>query len=213
VKAIRTDEVDRLFNVLGVEYWLGVRSPTHIDLRPRDLVHAKCSAYADRRLRASGWIVAREVEIGDARSRGWIDLLAYHPVRRLLLVIEVKTELIDIGALERTFAWYEREALAASRRLGWHPRTQVGAVLVLDSNANRRRIVAAHDVFARAFPGHAVELRRVVAGVVDPDTRRHLVLIDPRSRRSIWLHAAHAHGRRVPPAYENYAAALRALSR
>ena len=47
-----------------------------------------------------------------------MDLLAWHPATGLLLVIEVKTELHDLGANERQLNWYEREAWAAARRLG-----------------------------------------------------------------------------------------------
>ena len=49
---------------------------------------------------------------------GWIDVLAYHPGTGMLVVIEVKTELHDIGAEQRRFASYERESYAAARRLG-----------------------------------------------------------------------------------------------
>lgn len=54
--------------------------------------------YVARRLDQAGWLVATEVEVGDARWRGFVDLLAFHPVERLLLIIEVKIELDDISA-------------------------------------------------------------------------------------------------------------------
>jgi transcriptional regulator with XRE-family HTH domain len=213
VRSVRSDELDPLLGALGVEYWLGVRGPTHVDLRPVDLVHAKCSAYVDRRLRAAGWRVAREVEIGGGpRSRGWIDLLAYHPTRRLLLLIEVKTELLDLGAIERTIGWYEREAVAAAGRFGWSPRQVVSALLVLDSTANDVAIRTAHDVLARSFPARARRLRGLLAGEDPGEDVRFLALIDPRSRRSSWVRSTRIDGRRTKPAFADYADALRLLS-
>lgn len=76
--------------------------------RQHDTVHAICSGYVDRRLHRAGWTVAREVEIVHGRSHGWIDLLAFEPTTRTLVVIEVKTRLDDIGGLERQAAWYVR---------------------------------------------------------------------------------------------------------
>lgn len=211
-RTVRSDEVDRLLTVLGVEYWLGARGPAHLDLRPSDLLHAKCSAYADRRLRAAGWQVAREVEIGGPRSRGWIDLLAYHPARRLLLIIEVKTELLDLGAIERTIGWYEREAIVAARRRGWTPGRVASVLLILDSVANDGAIRTAPDLLARAFPGRATGFRAVLAGDEPADGARFLAVIDPRSRSSTWARSSRIDGRRSAPAFQDYADALRRLS-
>src|SRR4029079_19706825 len=74
----------------------------------RDAVHARCSAYVQRRLDADGWTVMREVEVSDGRLRGWIDLVAFDPRSGTVLVIEVKTSIDDIGRLERQVGWYTR---------------------------------------------------------------------------------------------------------
>ena len=62
-----------------------------------DLVHAACAGYVARRLGRAGWHVLLEVEVGDGRGRGWIDLLAFRESDRSLLIVEVKTEIIDVG--------------------------------------------------------------------------------------------------------------------
>jgi hypothetical protein len=128
------------------------------------------------------------------------------------LIIEVKTELLDLGAIERTMGWYEREAVAAARRLGWRPLRSASALLVLDSEANDRAIRAARDVLARAFAGRATALRRVVSGEDAVDGARFLSSIDPRSRRSVWLRTTTTDGRRTAAPYADYADALRHLS-
>jgi len=45
------------------------------------------------------WQVFPEVSFSIWGERGVIDLLAWHPGRRALLVIELKTELVDVGEL------------------------------------------------------------------------------------------------------------------
>jgi Holliday junction resolvase-like predicted endonuclease len=52
-----------------------------------------------RTLADAGWEVRAEVSFSSYGERGAIDLLAWHPETRTLLVIEVKTE---IGAVEST---------------------------------------------------------------------------------------------------------------
>ena len=131
--------VDRIADALGIEIDLVARTPIVIGGgRQRDLVHARCSAYIDRRLRSDGWLTAREVEIVHGRSHGWIDLLAFDPRSGTLILIEVKTRLDDIGAVERQLGWYEREAFGVARRQGWRPSRVACWLLVLASDEVER---------------------------------------------------------------------------
>jgi hypothetical protein len=132
------NSANRLLEAMGARLAVDVSAPFLPDREPqRDTAHAHCSAYAAIRLKRSGWETAGEVEVGGDRSRGWIDLLAYHPQHRLLLVIEIKTEIRDLGAIERSLGWYEREAWAAARRLGWRPRQIVGCLFLLGDRDER----------------------------------------------------------------------------
>ncbi len=126
------DLVDRICEVLGIELELLSRRPVVIGApRQRDLLHARCSGYVDRRLRRAGWETRREVEVVHARSHGWIDLVAYEPRTRTLLIIEVKTRLDDVGAIERQLSWYEREATEVAARHGWRPLRVVSWLVIL----------------------------------------------------------------------------------
>lgn len=117
----------RLPEAMGAELVIDANRPFLGDRqRQRDPAHVHCTNQVVRRLQRAGWLTATEVEVGGNRSRGWIDVLACHPGTGVLLVIEVKTEIHDLGAMERTLGWYERESWAAARRLGWHPRKVVG---------------------------------------------------------------------------------------
>jgi transcriptional regulator with XRE-family HTH domain len=116
------DVVVRTVTALGFELDLGLRPPVIVgDRRQRDLVHARCSGHVDRRFRAAGFETAREVPIVDGRWRGWIDLLAFDRRTGTLLVIEIKTLIDDVGAVERQIDRYERAARRVARDRGWVP--------------------------------------------------------------------------------------------
>jgi hypothetical protein len=199
--------IDKLLVAMGARLVLDASAPFLFNPRQRDVVHATCTTHVARRLERAGWHVATEVEIGDGRSRGWIDVLAWHPASGALLVIEVKTELRDLGAIERSLNWYEREAWAVARRLGWRPRRITGCLLLLATEAVETRLRENRDALARLFPGRARELANLAAeGGVDPSRpRRGLALIDPRSRRTLWLRPSRVDGRRTPAPYVDYA--------
>lgn len=204
--------VDRLFVALGVRYWLGTELP-HVTRPQSDFVHARCSAYVSRRLAASGWLIEREVEIGGDRSRGWIDILAFHPASGMLLVIEVKTEIQDLGAIERSLSWYRREAHRAARRFGWQPTSIATALLILQSRVNDDLSVASAGAFAAGFPGRAAVLQAVIDGGAQLESGQFLAMVDPRSRRAGWLRPTRSDGRRTPAPYVDYIDAARRLER
>jgi transcriptional regulator with XRE-family HTH domain len=147
------ETAERLLGAMGARLVTTVDAPFLGD-RTRQLepAHARCSAHVVSRLRRSGWLTASEVEIGGDRSRGWIDVLAIHPETGLLLVIEIKTEIRDLGAIERSLGWYERAAWTAARRLGWHPARSTGCRLLLATRANDQRVVENREAFAAGFP-------------------------------------------------------------
>jgi transcriptional regulator with XRE-family HTH domain len=180
--------------------------------RQRDPAHARLSAYGVARLRRSGWLVRTEVEIGGNRSRGWIDILAIHPSTGLLLVIELKTEIRDLGGIERSLGWYEREAWAAARRLGWRPRRVLGCLLLLATQGNELRLTANRASIDLGFPMRARHLGPIVSAGTDPDLPgRAIAMIDPRSKRRAWCGPLRIDGRRSAAPYLDYADFVRSV--
>jgi transcriptional regulator with XRE-family HTH domain len=176
--------------------------------RQLDAAHARLQAHIVRRLEALGLLVATEVPIGNDRWRGFIDILAFDPRTGVLFVIEVKTEIHDLGAVDRQLGWYEQEARAAARRLGWAPRNVVSALIVLATEANEARIRDNRDALARTYPIRARELAALLGGAARPAPgpgRRALAMVDPRSRRRDWLRPTRIDGRRSPAPYHDYA--------
>lgn len=202
--------VEAIADALGLDVQLSIRPPMFPGgPRVQDAVHARCSSYVDRRLRGHGWATAREVEIVHGRSHGWIDLLAFDHRTDTLLIIEIKTRLDDLGALERQIGWYERMAWQAARPLGWRPTRMVAVVLALASDEVERVFRAHRDLMSIAFPMRAKEIGDVIRDRGAPVARRGFALIDPASRRRDWLIRASVDGRRSRVPYGGYADAVR----
>ncbi|OGO57884.1 MAG: hypothetical protein A2Z32_07310 [Chloroflexi bacterium RBG_16_69_14] len=205
--------VERVADALGIELELVVRTPFVIGGgRQRDLVHARCSGHVGRRLRGAGWLTAREAEVIHGRSHGWIDLLAFDPKTGTLLVIEIKTRIDDIGAVERQLGWYERSAFDVARSLGWRPRRVVSWLLVLASDEAESSLRANRELLAGSFPDRARDMSALLAKGDIHVRGRGLALIDPASKRRVWLMGSRADGRRSPSPYVHYADAARRLA-
>ena len=67
------------------------------------------------------WVMASEVSFSIWGERGVIDLLLWHPERRALLIIEFKTELVDVGDLLSTMDRRRRLAAQIVKSRGWRP--------------------------------------------------------------------------------------------
>lgn len=203
--------VEAIANALGLEVDLALRRPTIIGgPRVRDAVHARCSAYAGRRIISHGWELAREIEIIHGRSHGWIDLLAFDPRTGTVLVIEIKTRLDDLGAVERQLGWYERAAWDRARDLGWAPRGVHSWLLVLASDEVERVLLGNRPYLQAAYPARAREMGLMLAsGVSSTTAGRGLAMIDPASRGREWLIRSRSDGRRSPARYIDYADAAR----
>ncbi len=209
------DLVERIAGALGLELDLIVRPPIFTkDRLQRDLVHAHCSGFVSRRLLATGWRVAREVEVRHGRSHGWIDMLAFDPTTGVLLILEIKTRLDDLGAIERQVAWYERTAWEIARSLGWQPRRAASWLLMLSSEEVERAVRLNWRTLALSFPRRAPDM---LADLEAPDAMpagaRGLALVDPTSRRRDWLIRTRIDGRRSDAAFAGYADAARVAPR
>ncbi len=95
------------------------------------------------------WVAEPEVSFSIYGERGVIDVLAWHPVRRILLVIELKTEIVDINEMLGTLDRKRRLAASIARDRGWVPASVATWLVVADSRTNRRH-VAAHAAVLRA---------------------------------------------------------------
>lgn len=114
-----------------------------------DADHAALAAKLSRRLVALGWVVRAEVSFNQYGDRGRIDLLAFHPAERILLVIEIKTAIVDAQAMLGSLDVKARVAPDVGRDLGWEPRLVVPALVVLDGTTARRHLRAIEPLLSR----------------------------------------------------------------
>lgn len=120
-----------------------------------DADHATLGARLAERLARWGWVVRSEVSFNHFGDRGRIDILAYHPVHRALLVVELKTMIIDGQDLLGGLDVKARVAPRVAAELGWSVRAVVPAIVVTDSTTSRRRLTQLGALLARyAVRGH-----------------------------------------------------------
>jgi transcriptional regulator with XRE-family HTH domain len=178
----------------------------------RDLVHARCCGYVARELRRRGWKVRTEVEIGEGRFRGWIDVLAHRPSDGALLVIEIKTEVDDFGRILRSLGWYARSSRDAARALGWRPRRIVPVLIALATVETDARLTANADLIGNELPGGAEALAAWIDDPARTPPNPSIAMIDPVGRRRAWLWRTRADGRRSASPYRDYRDAARRLT-
>jgi hypothetical protein len=110
-----------------------------------------------------GWRSIPEYSFHVSGDRGAVDVLAWNADRAALLLIEVKSELVDMQATLRSMDVKARVMPGiVAREQGWRPGA-VGSVLVLPDESTARRQVSSHGpAFDVALPARTVEVRRWV---------------------------------------------------
>lgn len=145
----------RLATVQAILGALGARMDLRIlwngpDLdRMLDAGHAALAASVKRRLERWGWVVRIEVSYSRYGERGRIDLLAWHPRSRALLVVELKTVLVDVQSLLGTLDAKARLGRHIAGQVGWEVQGVIPAIVFAESPTTRRRLDAFDTLFDR----------------------------------------------------------------
>jgi transcriptional regulator with XRE-family HTH domain len=119
---------------------------TDID-RLFDEDHAALAASFVLWLGLAGWVTRTEVSFNRYGERGRIDILAFEPRSRVLLVVEVKTVIVDLQDLLGTLDMKAR--VAASIGTWGRPSAVVPAIVVLEGTTARRRFAGVAPLFDR----------------------------------------------------------------
>jgi transcriptional regulator with XRE-family HTH domain len=128
--------------------------------RLRDAGHAAAVETVAAELGRHGWAVLVEVGFSRYGERGSVDLIGWRAPEHALLIVEVKTSLVDLQA---TLAAIDRKRRIVpselARERGWRP-TAVGVALAVVDSSTAREVVARHrSIFDAALPGRTVEVR------------------------------------------------------
>lgn len=106
------------------------------------------------------WLLAPENTFAFYGERGVIDILAFHRDIGALLIIELKTDLVDVQQLMTAVDRYRRLAPRIARERGWHVRSVSVWAALRDTKTNRRRAAEHAAVLRLAFPGDGRSVRR-----------------------------------------------------
>jgi transcriptional regulator with XRE-family HTH domain len=111
----------------------------------------------------AGWQTVAEVSFSVWGERGVIDILAWHEPTRSLLIIELKTLLVDPQDLVQEMGRRLRLAHAIAREQGWDPLTVSAWVVLTDTRTNRRHVQRHTTLLKGAFPSDGRALRSWLA--------------------------------------------------
>ena len=154
----------RLFGALQADIDLVVRYRGGTLDRLLDERHAATVACVARMLQSRGWTTGIEVTFNHYGDRGSIDVLAVHPVARIALVVEVKTEITSAEeTLRRLDVKVRLGAGLARERFGMAVTHAAPLLAVLDSTANRSRVSRLAPLLDPAFPNRSAALRQWLA--------------------------------------------------
>lgn len=145
-----------------------------------DARHAQIQSWLTGLLRAAGWIVEPEASFNHYGDRGRVDLLAYHPARRILLVVEIKTRIEDAQDMLGRLDIKRRVATFMARERRWDVTTVIPALIVREGSTARRRI-AAHEALFASFVLRARAARAWLSRPSGPEPTGVLLMVSPEA--------------------------------
>jgi hypothetical protein len=117
-----------------------------------------------------GWSVEPEVSFAHYGERGIVDQLAWHAACRHILIVELKTEFVDVNELLGTLDRKRRliHQIAASR--GWEPALVSVWLIVCDTRTNRRHAAEHRTLLRSRFRLDGRQLRPFLANPTEATT-------------------------------------------
>jgi len=143
------DYVERAAAAVGATLRIEVSVPGGDLRRLLDADHAALQARWATELNRHGWSVDAEVTFNHYGERGSIDLLGWNPAARVVLVVEVKTVIVDVQALLAAIDRKARIGRALASDRGWTADSVVPALLVREGSTARRRLAEHASLFGR----------------------------------------------------------------
>lgn len=150
VAGMTLGNVDRVATALGASLratfsWRGAKLDRLMDARHAALQHAVSNLLTEL-----GWVVRVEVSFNHFGDRGRVDILAFHPGVRVVLVVEIKSALGDIQETIGRLDVKTRLGRQLARNVGWTGvAAVVPALVILDARPSRKVVSAYPALFAR----------------------------------------------------------------
>ena len=129
-----------------------------------------------------GFVTELEASFNEWGERGRIDLLAFDPRTGTLVIVEVKTQLVDLQDLFGAINIRMRLSSKIAERRGWQVRSTMTVLAVADTAVNRA-VVRRHRALFDGFDG-----RRLTASALGRDGARVLHWVPAAAAsRSSWF--------------------------
>jgi len=177
VSLIETGRADRftlhtvrlVADAVGVTLELAPRMTAAEVTRLLDEGHARLVEAVLRILSVRAWQTVAEYTFSHYGERGSVDIVAWHAAARTLLIVEIKTLLLDVQELLATLDRKCRVVPALlARDRGWHPAV-VARMVVVEDRATARRVVATHRAtFDSVLPARSRRARQWIGGPDGP---------------------------------------------
>jgi transcriptional regulator with XRE-family HTH domain len=160
IESVSVDSLRAIAAAVGATVDVRVRWNGEALDRLLDDAHARLVDAFVLLLRASGWEVAVEVSFSIWGERGSIDIMAFHRLTGIVLVVEVKSVVPDSQATLHGLDRKTRLAPEIARERGWDCRGVCRLLVVGDSTTSRRRIAQFASLYAAALPDRGSRVRR-----------------------------------------------------
>jgi len=105
------------------------------------------------------WVIRPEVSFAHWGERGVVDLVAWHAATGTLLLVELKTLLVDMGLLLATLDRRHRLGHVIAEPFGWQPRVVSTLLIVAEGPTNRRRVADHRELLRAALPDDGRRVR------------------------------------------------------
>ena len=159
VESVPVGKLRRVAAVLDVRLVLDPRWRGAAVDRVLSSRHSSMTEAVARLLVEAGWEVRPEVSFNHFGDRGVVDIAAWHEASRTLLLVELKTELVDINALLGVMDRRRRLASEIVRPIDWRPLHVAQWLVIAEGRTNRRRLAAHRTALRAVFPNDGRSVR------------------------------------------------------
>ena len=154
------DRLERICQALGADLDVRIRWRGEALDRLLDEAHATLVDRMVGELRAAGWDAALEVTFNEFGDRGSVDIAAWHPGTRSILIVEVKSVVADAQGTLLPLDRKTRLGTQIGRSRGWEIESVSKLLVIADGSTNRRRVARLASMFDAALPVRNREVRR-----------------------------------------------------
>lgn len=163
---VSAEALEAIATAIEADLTIGLRWRGPSLARLLDRRHAELQGRVVRLLSDAGWEVSVEESFNHFGERGSVDILAWRPDCRALLIVEIKTELVDLQDTVRTLDMKARVVPIVVRRTKDWQADSVASVLVLPAgNVHRSAVARNAAVLGAALPARS---RDVLGWIAEP---------------------------------------------